>query len=75
MAGYILERTWHESQNVTEEKDGSVRLVMEVAPGFELQSWIKGFLPHVTVVRPESLRKAIAQDLEAARADYEPPSG
>lgn len=73
MAGYILERTWHESQTVTEEPDGSVRLAMEVAPGFELQSWIKGFLPHVTVVRPDSLREAIAADLQAARSDYESP--
>ena len=30
------------------EPDGSVRLLrMSVAPGFELKSWIKGFLPHV----------------------------
>ena len=32
----------------------STRLVMEVAPGFELRSWIKGFLPNVTVVKPQS---------------------
>ncbi|MEE8218614.1 MAG: WYL domain-containing protein [Vicinamibacteria bacterium] len=70
MAGYILERTWHESQSLAQESDGSVRLVMEVAPGFELRAWIKGFLPQVTVIRPAKLRDEIARDLKAAQADY-----
>jgi predicted DNA-binding transcriptional regulator YafY len=72
-AGYIRERTWHESQRLEDRPDGSVRLVMEVAPGFELQAWIKGFLPHVSVVRPAALREAIARDLEAARARFPAP--
>jgi predicted DNA-binding transcriptional regulator YafY len=74
-AGYIRERTWHESQRLEDRPDGSVRLVMEVAPGFELQAWIKGFLPHVSVVRPAGLREAIARDLEAARARFPAPKG
>jgi predicted DNA-binding transcriptional regulator YafY len=37
-----------------------------VAPGFELQSWIKGFLPHVEVLEPESLRDKVASDLATA---------
>ena len=41
-------------------------LRMQVTPGFELQSWIKGFLPHVRVVKPASLRDAIAKDIEKA---------
>jgi hypothetical protein len=41
-----------------------------VAPGFELKSWIKGFLPHVKVVKPASLRNEIAADLEAARKEF-----
>jgi predicted DNA-binding transcriptional regulator YafY len=72
-AGYIRERTWHESQRLDERPDGSVRLVMEVVPGFELQAWIKGFLPHVSVVRPTSLREAIGRDLEASRARFPAP--
>ena len=52
MAGYIRERNWHESQQIADDPDGSVRLTMDVALGFELKAWIKGFLPHVTVVRP-----------------------
>jgi proteasome accessory factor B len=67
MAGYIRERVWHESQELRDRPDGSVELTMEVAPGFELQAWIKGFLPHVRILGPAGLRERVAQDLEAAR--------
>ncbi len=70
MAGYIRERVWHESQTIEDGPNGSVVLKMNVAPGFELRAWIKGFLPHVEVVQPVSLREAIARDLEAARPSY-----
>jgi predicted DNA-binding transcriptional regulator YafY len=72
MSGYIRERTWHESQRLSEEPDGSVRLVMDVALGFELKAWIKGFLPDVTVVRPAALREEIARELEASRTGFPP---
>lgn len=67
MAGYIRERVWHESQSLEEKDDGSVLLRLNVAPGWELSAWIKGFLPHVHILEPDSLRKQIALDLEAAR--------
>jgi predicted DNA-binding transcriptional regulator YafY len=70
MAGYIRERSWHESQTLVEEPDGGVRLLMNVAPGFELKAWIKGFLPHVSVVRPAGLREEIARELEASRSAF-----
>jgi predicted DNA-binding transcriptional regulator YafY len=72
LAGYIRERSWHESQQLFDEPDGGVRLVMEVAPGFELRSWIKGFLPNVTVVRPAALRDEIARDIEESRKAFPP---
>jgi predicted DNA-binding transcriptional regulator YafY len=72
MAGYIRERNWHESQALVDEPDGSVRLVMEVAPGFELRAWVKSFLPHVRVVRPLSLREEIAKELLEAREAFAP---
>jgi proteasome accessory factor B len=68
IAGYIRERVWHESQDLEDGPGGSVRLRMSVAPGFELQAWIKGFLPHVEVIEPEALRDKIASDVDAAHA-------
>jgi predicted DNA-binding transcriptional regulator YafY len=73
MAGYIRERNWHESQRLEDEPDGGVRLTMEVAPEFELKAWIKGFLPHVTVLRPPSLRDAIARELAEAQKAFPAP--
>jgi predicted DNA-binding transcriptional regulator YafY len=70
VAAYVRERVWHESQQLEERPDGSLVLRMKVAPGFELKSWIKGFLPHVRVVEPASLRDEIAGDLQAARAAF-----
>ena len=75
IAGYVRERNWHESQKLADEADGGVRLSMEVAPSFDLKAWIKGFLPHVRVIRPASLRDEIAREIDAARAAFPAPDG
>jgi len=74
IAGYVRERNWHESQRMTDDPDGSVRLTMDVALGFELKAWIKGFLPHVTVVRPTRLRDEISNELAAAASVFPAPA-
>ena len=74
MASYIRERVWHESQDMEDRPDGSVVLKMQVTPGFELQAWIKGFLPHVQVLQPLSLREQVAADLERARSRFPKPA-
>jgi predicted DNA-binding transcriptional regulator YafY len=61
---------WHESQEMEDRPDGAVVLRMSVAPGFELKSWIKGFLPHVQVLEPAALREEIAADLDQARKNF-----
>lgn len=70
LAGYIRERVWHESQTLAEKPDGSVVLSMDVAPGFELKTWIKGCIPHVRVLKPARLREELARELEAARGMF-----
>ena len=42
MAGYIRERSWHESQALADEPDGGVRLTMEVAPELRAQGLGQG---------------------------------
>jgi predicted DNA-binding transcriptional regulator YafY len=73
MAGYIRERVWHESQRLEDRPDGSVTLRLQVAPGWELKSWIKGFLPHVRVLQPPSLREEIGRDLDKAARSFPGP--
>jgi predicted DNA-binding transcriptional regulator YafY len=70
MAGYIRERVWHESQSLEDHPDGGVTLRMNVAPSWELKSWIKGFLPHVRVLDPASLREEIARELHEASKHF-----
>jgi proteasome accessory factor B len=74
IAGYVRERNWHESQSLADEPDGGVRLVLEVAPSFDLKAWIKGFLPNVRVVGPAPLRDEIAREIEASRAAFPAPA-
>jgi proteasome accessory factor B len=70
VAAYVRERVWHESQELEERPDGSLLLRLTVTPGFELKSWIKGFLPHVRVLEPLSLRQELAAEIDRARAFY-----
>jgi len=72
VAGYIRERVWHESQSLEEGPGGGVTLRLNVAPGFELKSWIKGFLPHVRVVKPASLRTEVAREIDQSRKSFKP---
>jgi predicted DNA-binding transcriptional regulator YafY len=74
MAGYIRERVWHESQQIEDKSDGSVVLRMEVAPGWELKAWIKGFLPQVRVLKPAGLRDEIAAEIAKAERAFPPPA-
>ena len=74
VANYIRERVWHESQELEDRPDGSVLLRMSVAPGFELKSWIKGFLPHIQVLKPTALRDEIAADLDQSRKSFPAPA-
>jgi len=74
MSAYIRERVWHESQELEDRPDGSVLLRMSVAPGFELKSWIKGFLPHIQVLKPTALRDEIAADLDQSRKSFPAPA-
>jgi predicted DNA-binding transcriptional regulator YafY len=66
LAGYIRERVWHESQALEERPEGAVALRLRVAPGWELKSWIKGFIPHARVRHPARLREEIQAELRAA---------
>jgi predicted DNA-binding transcriptional regulator YafY len=70
VAGYIRERVWHESQELEEHAGGDVRLRLRVALGVDLRAWIKGFLPHVRVLRPAALREELARELAAAIAQF-----
>jgi predicted DNA-binding transcriptional regulator YafY len=57
VAPYILERTWHPTQQLKEEADGSVELTFECAESYEVPAWVASWREHVEVLEPESLRE------------------
>lgn len=73
-AGYIREKTWHESQSITDEMDGGIVLQIDVAATDEIKNWIRSWGAHAEVLAPESLRAKIRVELLAAAARYTDPA-
>lgn len=71
VSDYVRAREWHQSQQWTEEQDGTLRLQLNVCVDQALRSWILSFGPFARVVAPASLAREIAAQIEQARARYE----
>jgi predicted DNA-binding transcriptional regulator YafY len=67
---YIRERTWHSSQEIEEQPDGS--LIMRFTTGAigEVQRWIMSYGSHVRVLAPESLAQSIIHEFRAGLQLY-----
>jgi len=61
-AGYVKEKVWHNSQKLSEKKDGSVILEMDVAGTEEIKSWILCWGSRVRVLEPDALREEIRSE-------------
>ncbi len=60
-AKYIREKFWHESQVVTEKRDGTLELVLQLSTFEEVTRWVLGWSDHVEVKSPKELRVEIAR--------------
>ena len=69
-ARWVLERTWHPSQRIEQEPDGSAVLSMTVAPTVEVRNWILGHGSHARVLSPPGLLQEVHQEAEAKVALY-----
>ncbi|MEJ5358100.1 MAG: YafY family protein [Desulfobacterales bacterium] len=72
-APYVLERTWHPSQRLTREPDGSVLFEARVAGEEEIKRWVLKWGAQAEVLSPEGLRRAIAAEAEAIARRYGSP--
>jgi len=70
VAGYLSEKTWHASQKLTPQKDGSVIFEAEVAGTEEIKRWILTWGAHAVVLAPESLREDLRREAEALKRNY-----
>jgi len=71
VAHFVRERVWHPSQQVESEADGGVRLTFEAGGTREILAWLYGFLPHVEVLAPESLRTTFLDGLRTTLANHQ----
>ncbi len=70
IAGYIQERTWHESQEIESQEDGSIIFKVTVAGTDEIKFWVLNWGAKATVLEPDSLRDEIKSEAEAMAANY-----
>lgn len=63
VARYVQESTWHASQQVTKEKDGSLLAEFDLDSVEEIKRWIMSFGQHAVVVEPEGLVCKIKNEL------------
>jgi predicted DNA-binding transcriptional regulator YafY len=70
IAGYIAEKTWHASQKLRRQKDGSMIFEAEVAGTEEIKRWILTWGARAVVLAPESLRQEIRREAEKMLKAY-----
>ena len=70
VARYVEESKWHESQELSKQKDGSVVAEFDLDHTEEIKRWILSFGKHAVVLEPEELRQEIAEELGAMFGAY-----
>ncbi len=63
VADYVRDRTWHPTQQVEQQPDGSIILMMRAAGSTELLNWILGYGPNAEILEPQSLRDRAAKTI------------
>jgi proteasome accessory factor B len=71
VAARVLEATWHPSQTVARELDGSLRWSAVVSGTIEVRLWILAWGDDVEVLAPSSLRDDVAATMRRGVAIYE----
>jgi len=70
VARYVSESTWHPSQELTPQKDGSLLAEFYLDGTREIKSWILSFGRHAEVLGPEELRREMGEEAEVISARY-----
>lgn len=69
-AYFVEERSWHPTQAVKIQKDGSVILTMQCGGLDELTAWVLSFGPGAKVLGPQALIDLVSGQLTAAAQSY-----
>jgi predicted DNA-binding transcriptional regulator YafY len=70
VAGYISEKTWHQTQKIKPQKDGSLIFEARVAGTDEIKFWLMTWGSKAEVLSPPSLREEIKSEAKAMLQNY-----
>jgi proteasome accessory factor B len=70
-AHFVKERSWHPTQSLRPQKDGSVILTMRCGGLDELTSWVLSFGPGARVLGPQALIDNVSSQLTLAAKPYQ----
>jgi len=70
VASRVAETTWHPTQSLTKNADGSLTWRARVSGTLEIRPWILGWGADVEVLAPEALRGEVAEIVRRAVARY-----
>jgi predicted DNA-binding transcriptional regulator YafY len=71
VAGYINEKTWHATQKIVPQKDGSLLFEARVAGTDEIKFWVLSWGSKAQVLSPASLRDEILSEARKMLHDYQ----
>lgn len=69
-APYVREREWHPTQTIRTLRDGRVELTFQAGGAFEIIRWVLSWGSAATLLQPKSLRRQVAEELQAASRLY-----
>ena len=69
-APYIREREWHPTQKIRTLRDGRVELTFRAGGAFEIIRWVMSWGSAAHLIQPKSLRRQVAEGLQAASRLY-----
>ncbi|MGD2099466.1 MAG: transcriptional regulator [Desulfobacterales bacterium] len=71
IAGYIKEKTWHSTQKIKPQNDGSVIFEARVAGTDEIKYWLLSWGGKAEVLSPSTLRDEILAEAKAMQHTYQ----
>ncbi|MGL1930725.1 MAG: WYL domain-containing protein [Desulfotalea sp.] len=69
-APYIIERSWHDSQEIEKLANGYIILHLQVNASVELKKWILSWGASAEVIEPQSLRGEIIDEIKVLASIY-----
>lgn len=71
VARYVTESTWHASQRLHLQRDGSVIAEFDLDALEEIARWILSFGKHAEVLEPQELRQRLREEIEEMLSNYQ----